>query len=255
MGMMGRSGMIKKNLTLTGLVATITVFVLTCPTFSFSKPPPSPSAPEAQFAVHRESLQVVVALTSASETNVVQKINLITKNEPLLDVLQRIAEETNISFRVPSDLLSKRISASIHVSTWEEGLNELLKGMNRLSVWDKNSHLTHVVILGGKDSTGELRRQSSSMSVSKTNLQHQAPIALTVASVQNSDKPSESNIKKLLRIQPGTSLPTALFNNTDINQYLKDNGIYSPKDWKVFNKARKVRKSLHRELRQILTQK
>lgn len=251
--------------TLKGLFVIIPVFVLGNPAFSFTKLFPSPSASlvskpplgflekkKVYFTSPREPIQTLVDLKNDSEADASLKVNLMINNEPLLDVLQRIAEETNISFRVPSDLFSKRISANIHVSNWGEGVNELLKDMNRLSVWDKNSNLTQVIILGRKSSTNAPGRETSSISASKANFQHRAPTALTVASAQLREKPSESNLRKLLHLQPGTPLPEELFNTPDVNQFLKANGIQSPNDWKEFHKARVVHKSIRRELRQIL---
>lgn len=234
------------------LVLLITVIVLGYPAFSFSKLPLPTEAPKAHIPVHREPLKNTFALTSTSETDTVHNINLIVNDEPLVDVLQRIAEETNISFRVPSDLFSKKISASIHTSNWENGVNLLLKDMNRLSVWDKNSHLTQVSILSERSSSNFQNEQTASRGFSKTNSKSQASLDPTVASSQNLDQPSESNLKKLLHIQPGGTLPGELFNDPNVNQFLNSNGIQSPKDWKEFHKARIVHKAVRKQLRQIL---
>jgi hypothetical protein len=244
------------------LVVVIT-YIFGGPAFSFAKPSPASSAsvvPEARTAENRKILKALLVLSSPSESDTGKKINLLINNEPLSDVLQHIAEKTNISFRITADLHSTRIIANIHASNWEEGLNELLKDMNRLSVWDKNSRLTHVIILGGKNLTSNptssgASRQTSFTSVPQANKVRQTSIALPGDSAQNSEIPSESNLKKLLRIQPGNSLPENLFNNPEVNQFLKDNGIQSPNDWKEFHIARNVRKSVRRELRQILAEK
>jgi hypothetical protein len=243
-----------KNI-LKGFFVIIPVFVLGEPAFSLTKLFPPPVVPKAQFAVHRESLKTIVALTSTSETDAVHKINIMINNEPLVDVLQRIAEETNISFRVPSDLFSKRISASIHVSNWDEGVNELLKNMSRLSVWDKNSHLTQVSILSERSSSNIQNEKASSRGLPKANSKNRASFGSTEASLQHLDQPSESNLKKLLHIHPGGTLPGELFNDPDVNQFLKSNGIQSPKDWKEFHKARIVHKAVRKQLRQILAKK
>lgn len=245
---------ILKNI-LKGFFVLIPVFVLGEPAFSLTKLFPPPAVPNAKFAVHGESLKTILELTSTYKTEALHKINIMINNEPLVDVLQKIAEETNISFRVPSYLFSKRITASIQASNWEEGVNELLKDMNRLSVWDKNSHLTQVAILSERNSSNVQNQRPSSMGLSKANLQHQAPFSHTVASSQHLDQPSESNLKKLLHIHPGGTLPGELFNDPDVNQFLKSNGIQSPKDWKEFHKARIVHKAVRKQLRQILAKK
>ncbi len=250
--------------TLKGFIAVITVLVLGTSAFSFTQPSaPASLVSKAQFDPLPEPVQTRVAQASSPREEAVQIINLTFNNELLSDVLQRIAEKTNISFRITSGLLSQRISARIQASSWEEGVQELLKDMNQLSVWDENSQLTHVVILGGKNFASNPEqtapsiqgRRVSSRRASRANGDNQTFLGSTVAQADNRGKPSEANLRKLLRIQPGKELPGELFNDPELNQFLQANRIQSPKDWKKFHKARTVRKSVRRELRQILAKK
>jgi hypothetical protein len=258
-----RSGVTQKHLKV--LITVITVLVLDGSAFSSTKTlSPASLVPKEQRVVSPEPLPIRVALASppsSSSGDAVQEINLAINNEPLSDVLQRIAEETNISFRGTSALLAQRISARIHASNWEEGVKQLLKDMDQISVWDENSELSHVIILGGKSFVSKPEnaiasasgRQASFRRARRVNRENQA-FPGPVVGASNRGKPSESSLRKLLRIQPGTELPQELFNDPGLNQFLKDNRITSPKDWKKFHKARTARKSVRRELRQILAE-
>ncbi|MFQ5449946.1 MAG: hypothetical protein ACE5E9_04920 [Nitrospinaceae bacterium] len=245
-----------------GLMIATVVLVMTGPAFSFtqffsSKPEKPVSLPPLP-VMEEKNIPMVIG---SSDKGV--RINV--SNGYLVDVLQKVADETNVSFRVADSLLTRKITANIREADWEAGVHELLKDVSTVALWDKNSRLRDVVLLNtsgfaapagrkGTDKAGRPANQTAPASMPRPgNAGTAADASQKIARAAPEADLSIFKIKRLLQIQPGTVLPRDLFEDPDLKPFFDSGGIRSPEDWKEFNKARKARVAARGELRKKLS--
>ena len=74
-------------------------------------------------------------------------VSIVVNNGVLGEVLQDVANETDIRFRVSNKLARERITADVRAEDWDSGVQKLLKGNSTISLWDTDSKLTEVVVM------------------------------------------------------------------------------------------------------------
>lgn len=176
-----------------------------------------------------------------TETGIIIQV----KNGLLVDVLQQIANHTNIQFRIADQLRSERIDVNIQAPSWDSGIEGLLKDFSKVTVWDKYSKMENVLLL-------EANKWEPPAGPA-TNVHDNRVAGYRKAEGEKPNSgPSISNLKQLLQVQPGHSIPPRLFADQEIRRYLKSKGIHSPNDWKQIKKGSVVRQMAKRELIKLL---
>ncbi len=74
-------------------------------------------------------------------------VTIMVAEEILEDVLQEVANKSNIRFQVANKLVDSKITADVRAPDWATGVQELLKGNSTISLWDANSNVTDVVVM------------------------------------------------------------------------------------------------------------
>ena len=74
-------------------------------------------------------------------------VSIVVTEGILGDVLQEVANETDIRFQVSNKLVGNRITADVRAPDWATGVQELLKGNSTISLWDADSNVTDVVVM------------------------------------------------------------------------------------------------------------
>ena len=113
----------------------------------------------------------------------------ITVTEGVLeDVLQAVANETDIRFQVSNRLVGNRITADVRAPDWGTGVQQLLKGNSTVSLWDADSNMTDVVVM-----ESHKRQEKSS---AKPNISNQRKKQNAKSSKAPSRKSANSRKKK-----------------------------------------------------------
>jgi hypothetical protein len=71
-------------------------------------------------------------------------VTIEVKDGYLVDVLQGVADESDIRFRVSDSLVNEKINADVRAPDWDSGVPRLLKGASTVALWDENSQLKKV---------------------------------------------------------------------------------------------------------------
>lgn len=172
-------------------------------------------------------------------------IILTVENSFLADVLQQVANNTNIQFNVGSRLTLHRISVKIQGPNWNSVVETLLKDFSRVTVWNKKSNSMKEVLLLGKNNWAPPLEEFET-----TSFKNQ-----TTGRKNRSQGLSISKLKRLVRIPQGHSIPDNLFADLEIRRYLELKGVQSPEEWKQPKKVRIVRHMAKRELTRLLFEK
>lgn len=96
-----------------------------------------------------------------------ENVRIHVTNRPLQEVLQGIANQTGISFKISNSLTSETITANIEVSDWESAMGELLRDFSKIEVWTSDLNFTRIHLLQSNDylalneATTNLRKPSN----------------------------------------------------------------------------------------------
>jgi len=224
-------------------------FFLSCGTaFSFSQVFPADSEENIPAANRGNALPVSVSKPSGgSSINIKASdggIILNVENSYLADVLQQVADETNIQFNIGSQLTSHRITVYIQGPNWNSVIETLLKDFSRVTVWNEKSEgMKEVLLLGKNNWNPEEEFETGSYD------------NRTLREVNRNPEISVSQLKRLVSVPLGDSLPPSLFADQQIRSYLKLKGIQSPEEWKQPKKARTALHMAKKELTRRLYEK
>ena len=127
-------------------------FFLSCGTaFGFSQVFPADSEEKIPVTNRVNALPVSVSGPSGSSSINIKAsdagIILKVENSYLADVLQQVANETNIQFNIGSQLTSHRITVNIRGPNWNSVIETLLKDFSRVTVWNEKSEGMKEVLL------------------------------------------------------------------------------------------------------------
>ena len=176
----------------------------------------------------------------ASDTGIIISV----ENSFLADVLQQVANETNIQFNIGSKLISHRITVNIQGPDWNSAINTLLKDFSKVTVWNEKSEGMKEILLLGKNNWAPQEEFESGSYDNRTLREENRSPGISV-----------SQLKRLVKIPLGNSLPPGLFADQEIRRYLKLKGIQSPEEWKQPKKARTALHLAKRELTRLLYEK
>jgi hypothetical protein len=76
-----------------------------------------------------------------------KSVSIVVTKGVLGNVLQEVANQTDIHFQVANKLMSHRITADVRAPDWTTGVQKLLKNSNSISLWDANSNIMNVVVM------------------------------------------------------------------------------------------------------------
>ena len=171
-------------------------------------------------------------------------IVLNVANSFLSDVLQQVANHSHIEFNVGNQLTSHRVSVNIQGPNWNSVIKTLLKDFSKVTVWNKKSKgMKEVLLLGKNNWSPQVDFETSSDD------------NRVMRGKNRSQGLSVSQLKNLVRIPSGISLPPSLFADQEIRRYLNLKGIQSPEEWKEPGKVRTVLHIAKRELNRLLFEK
>jgi hypothetical protein len=173
-----------------------------------------------------------------------EEILIRVENGRLGDVLQKIANQTDIQFSIPNHLASHTINMHIRASDWETGIKTILQGFSHIMVWNGNFGMKEVLLLGKNDGKPyEDFDSASEGALSEERDRHPSPTL------------SPSKLRRLIQSPPGKAFPSSLFADREIRRYLQLKGIHSPDEWKQSGKVRTVLHMAKRELNRLLTKR
>jgi type II secretory pathway component GspD/PulD (secretin) len=104
-----------------------------------------------------------------------ENVRIYVTNRPLEEVLQYIANQTGIRFKISNSLTSKMITANIQASDWESAVMELLKGFSKIEVWTSDLNSTRIHLLQSNDYLA--LNETASHSREPSNIKKQAVVA------------------------------------------------------------------------------
>jgi len=177
-------------------------------------------------------------------------IQIRVRNAPLVDVFQRLTDETNIQFRVPDNLTAMRINADIVAPDWNAGVQTLLKDFSQVSLLDKHGKLSKVVILNSKEWTSQAEAMEQQVRIQN----RPRPAAGTGKnpSIVPDIVLSKAQLRVLAKGRYGNPLPARLFQRTKYREFLAKHGIESIEDLNVIAKAKAVRRAARLQLQALL---
>lgn len=165
------------------------------------------------------------------------------ENGRLGDVLQKVANQTDIQFSIPNHLSSVKINSDIQASDWESGIKAILKDFSHVMVWNKNFGMKKVMLLGKNEWNPDENFDPATEGVPLGEMSRPAP------------KLSLSKLKRLIQTPPGKPFPSNLFADRQIRRYLELKGIHSPDEWEKPGKVRTVLHMAKKELNRLLSAK
>ena len=224
-------------------------FFLSCGTaFGFSQVFPADSEEKIPVTNRGNALAVSVSGPSGSSSINIKAsdagIILKVENSYLADVLQQVANETNIQFNIGSQLTSHRITVNIRGPNWNSVIETLLKDFSRVTVWNEKSEGMKEVLLLGKNNWDPKEAFETGSYDNRTMSEENRSPGISV-----------SQLKRLVRVPLGNSLPPSLFADQEIRRYLKLKGIQSPEEWEQPKKARTALHMAKKELTRLLYEK
>jgi hypothetical protein len=221
-----------------GMIVCVLLFFRT----AYSFPQAAPSSPEAPptLAVSGPSNNSSILIDSTASG-----ITIDVKNGFLIDVLQEVANQTDIRFNIASQLKHQKVNVSIIARDWDSGIESLTKGFSKVTVWDESSDMKEILLLGENHWNPHIDTATSA----SDNLEMSG--RATDEGI-NDSRLSISKLQRLVQVPPGTSLPPGLFADQEIRRYLKLKGIHFPGEWKRPNKARAVLHMAKKELNRLL---
>ncbi len=75
-------------------------------------------------------------------------VRISVQSRALRDVLQRIQNETGVTFKLDDSLLDTPVTASIQAADWRSAITELLDSFNVMTVWGKTLDQSRIRIIG-----------------------------------------------------------------------------------------------------------
>ncbi|GJL78481.1 MAG: hypothetical protein NPINA01_14700 [Nitrospinaceae bacterium] len=235
-----------KNKIIKGSVLGVSLLLLSDTAHGISKAPSAPSEEPLQISDFRKSgLSSEKNSASASSIHIgptATGIRIYVNNGLLVDVLQQVANYTDIQFRLANALNSKRINVNIQARDWESGVERLLKDFSKVTVWDKHARMDNILLLGMNHWEPEEALQTNTHS-------HSSEVP---QKAQGKPGLPISKLKQLVQVKPGQSIPPDLFADEEVQRYLKLKGIRSSSDWKQIKKGRVVHHLAKRELVRLL---
>lgn len=75
-------------------------------------------------------------------------VRISVQSRALRDVLQRIQNETGVTFKLDDALLGTPVTASIQAADWKTAISELLESFNVMTVWGKTLDQSRIRIIG-----------------------------------------------------------------------------------------------------------
>ncbi len=101
---------------------------------------------------YAESLPIQsLNVASTSNTEIVENLEGVRvhfKNQRLHEVLREIQDKTGIQFQMKDEMREVLITADIRASDWESALDRLLREFSLVKLWDSQSNLSRIHLLG-----------------------------------------------------------------------------------------------------------
>lgn len=223
-----------------GLVLSLSILLVSFPALSFAQYSlPSKESPEPSTGIRTKS---PTNHTGIDFSNSGVKIDV--KNRPLADVLLEISNQTGISFTVAHSLSNHTLTASIQAPDWKTGIVNLLEEISTVTLWENNSRMSEVVLLGNHDGSEVFSSKPDSSVSSSINSQNTrkktAEILLT-----------RKQLKKLAKGPFRNPLPPELLKTPPFKNFLLNQGVETEEDLKQVKKAMRVRKAARLQLRSL----
>lgn len=247
-----------RNLILRGVFLILPFLLVTGTAFSFTnffspaqERNGSNTKPEKPPTTLNRSIGSSIEITSSNAG-----IRINSQNGYLVDVLQRIENETGIRFRVADSLLTARISKDIHASDWDSAIKALLQDFSTIEVWAETISQSRVWLLkstpyepGGAETA---KRQLANLD--KVSESFTSPVASN-PSPRRKVMLSENQLRELAKGPLPRPYPPKLFNDLDFRQFFEENGIHSVNDLIDIKKTAPVRKEARKRLLALLQAK
>jgi len=159
---------------------------------------------------------------------------------PLSQWLQTIENQSGIHFSFPESIHNQILSASIQKPSWEGAVRALLEGYNIIEVWETESRISRVIVIGRKadfDGSGP-SVHSDATGVASLRARKDPELAKKIGALE-----------KVSMFPTGHNIPSEIFDSPDIRNFLASQDIYSPEDWK--NDPLKARVAKRKALQRV----
>lgn len=135
--------MVMNNFWTKKLMFVVPMLLVSATAFSFSQFFPSDNT--SKLTSSRTTNKAVLTMPSIISSP--EGISIVVTKGALGNVLQEVANQTDIRFQVANELMSHRITADVLAPDWTTGVQKLLKNNSTISLWDTNSNIMNVVIM------------------------------------------------------------------------------------------------------------
>ncbi|MFQ5716090.1 MAG: hypothetical protein ACE5GQ_03205 [Nitrospinales bacterium] len=168
-------------------------------------------------------------------------------NLELMDVLQRIQNESGINFVVHDDLSGEKISARIKAADWTSAALKLLENFSRVEVWDEDG-LSSVRLLKSEGySTTPNPNTDWTIKVK--------PAGKRTKHVMRGKKYeiflSEKELLELIKAPSDTPIPAYFIKDLQYRKFLEQFGFESLEDVFDIHNTRTVRLEVRRQLKEL----
>jgi hypothetical protein len=219
-----------------GLVLSLSILLVSFPAISFAQySPPSKESSQPQTESRAKSQAKRLGIDSSGTG-----VRIDVENQPLTDVLMEISRQTGIRFKVASSLTNQTLTTSIQAPDWKTGIETLLEEISTVTLWENNSRMSEIVLLGNNDGSEVFSSKSDSSVNSSINSQNNPGIPLT-----------KKQLEKLAKGPFGNPLPPEFLEKSPFRDFLLNQGVETEEDLKQVNKAVRVRKAARLQLRSL----
>ena len=87
-------------------------------------------------------------------------IRIVAQDQPLREILDDVNQKSGIVFDVSARVKESRTTATISARTWPEAIKHLLKGYNRVGIWNEEGELERIMVLSPVGKAPPLSRKA-----------------------------------------------------------------------------------------------
>jgi len=219
-----------------GLVLSLSILLVSFPALTFaqySSPPKESSEPRSENPTEPPTNRM--GIDSSKDG-----VRIDVENQPLTYVLMEISRQTGIRFKVTPSLTNQTLTASIQAPDWKTGIETLLEEISTVTLWENNSRMSEVVLLGNNDGSEVFSSKSDSSVNSSINSQNNPGFLLT-----------REQLIKLAKGPFRNPLPPEFLKTPPFKNFLLKQGVETEEDLKQVKKAMRVRKAARLQLRSL----
>ena len=118
------------------------------------------------------------------------RISAVLVNTTLRDIIRQVKAQDDIWFRIGENLAGYKVSVRFTQTPLDEGLRRILKGLNHSLVYNADSKVAGVFILGN----GDMNPAYSIPTKVQDKMRARSPIKITSGPVENTSPPKISTI-------------------------------------------------------------